>query len=203
MILLGSTRIHLEIEIDPTSNDIIFGGINWHRSQNGGTSWSQLSKWTTPWYGYGALNTSIVHADMHGLYFRPSSPNQAMVVGDGGVSYSSSLSTASNTANFIDNEGGMITTQFYSVAQSGLDFAGNDYVIGGTQDNGSYALIDSSNNKTAGTETTGGDGAESVFDQVGGHYMINNYIYNNSIQRTEFDASGNQGATTDLSDARF
>ena len=198
----GQHGYDLELEIDPTSNDIIYvGGINWHRSQNGGTSWSQISKWTTPWYGYGALNTSIVHADMHGLYFRPGSPNQAMVVGDGGVSYSSSLSTASNTANFIDNEGGMITTQFYSVAQSGLDFAGNDYVIGGTQDNGSYALINSSNNNTAGTETTGGDGAESVFDQVGGHYMINNYIYNNSIQRTEFDAGGNQGATADLSDA--
>ncbi|MFL2611196.1 MAG: Ig-like domain-containing protein [Flavobacteriaceae bacterium] len=196
----GQHGYDLELEIDPTSNDIIYvGGINWHRSQNGGTSWSQISKWTTPWYGYGALNTSIVHADMHGLYFRPGNSNQAMVVGDGGVSYSSSLSTASNTANFIDNEGGMITTQFYTVAQSGDDFAGNDYVIGGTQDNGSYALINSNNNNTAGTETTGGDGAESVFDQVGGHYMINNYIYNNSIQRTAFDASGNQGATTDLS----
>ena len=57
-------------------------------------------------------------------------------------------------------------------------FFGSDYVIGGTQDNGSYALIDSVQNLTSGTETTGGDGAESD-DQVGGHYMINNYIYNN------------------------
>ena len=197
----GQHWYDLEIEIDPTSNDRIYvGGINWHRSQNGGTSWSQLSKWTNfAGYGYPAINTSIVHADMHGLYFRPGSPNQAMVVGDGGVGYSSSLSTASNTANFIDNEGGMITTQFYSVAQSGDDFAGSDYVIGGSQDNGSYALINSNNNNTAGTETTGGDGAESVFDQVGGHYMINNYVYNDAIARTAFDASGNQGATTDLS----
>ena len=73
----GQHGYDLELEIDPTSNDIIYvGGINWHRSQNGGTSWSQISKWTTPWYGYGALNTSIVHADMHGLYFRPGSPTQ-------------------------------------------------------------------------------------------------------------------------------
>ena len=92
----------------------------------------------------------------------------------------------------------MVTTQFYSVAQSGQDFSGSDYVIGGTQDNGSYALIDSNQNLTSGTETTGGDGAESVFDQVGGHYMINNYVYNDAIARTEFDPSGNQGATTDL-----
>ncbi len=196
----GQHWYDLEIEIDPTSNDIIYvGGINWHRSQNGGTSWSQLSKWTNfAGYGYPAINTSIVHADMHGLYFRPGSPNQAMVVGDGGVGYSANLATASNTNNFIDNEAGMVTTQFYSVAQSGQDFSGSDYVIGGTQDNGSYALIDSNQNLTSGTETTGGDGAESVFDQVGGHYMINNYTYNDAIARTEFDPSGNQGATTDL-----
>ena len=52
-----------------------------------------------------------------------------MVVGDGGVGYSSNLATASNTNNFIDNEAGMVTTQFYSVAQSGQDFSGSDYVI--------------------------------------------------------------------------
>ena len=52
-----------------------------------------------------------------------------------------------DTNNFIENEAGMITTQFYTVAQSGLDFPGNDYIIGGTQDNGSYALIDSNQNQ--------------------------------------------------------
>ena len=121
----GQHWYDLEIEIDPTSNDIVYvGGINWHRSQNGGTSWSQLSKWTNfaP-YGYPAINTSVVHADMHGLYFRPGSPSQAMVVGDGGVGYCANLATASSTNNFIDNEAGMVTTQFYTVAQSGQDFA--------------------------------------------------------------------------------
>tara|TARA_B100000575_G_scaffold46385_1_gene33544 strand:+ start:3031 stop:9417 length:6387 start_codon:yes stop_codon:yes gene_type:complete len=197
----GQHWYDLEIEIDPTSNDIIYvGGINWHRSQNSGASWSQISKWTNfAGYGYPAINSSIVHADMHGLYFRPGSPNQAMVVGDGGVGYSANLATASTTNNFIDNEAGMVTTQFYSVAQSGQDFSGSDYVIGGSQDNGSYALINSNQNLTAGTETTGGDGAESAFDQFGGHYMINNYTYNDAIYRTEFDPSGNQGATTNLS----
>ena len=88
----------------------------------------------------------------------------------------------------------MITTQFYTVAQSPIDFPGNDYIIGGTQDNGSYALI---NTVIEGTYLQGGDGAESVFDQVGGDFAITNYIYNDNITRHDFDASGNQ-ENTDL-----
>ena len=40
---------------------------------------------------YAALNCSLVHADQHGLYFRPGNPNQAIVVNDGGVAYASNL----------------------------------------------------------------------------------------------------------------
>ena len=76
----------------------------------------------------------MIHADQHGLYFRPGNPNQAIVVNDGGVAYVSSLSDADTNDRFTENERGMITTQFYTVAQSGLDFPGNDYIIGGTQD---------------------------------------------------------------------
>ena len=43
-------------------------------------------------FDYKLLNCSVVHADQHGLYFRPGSPNQAIVVNDGGVGYASSLS---------------------------------------------------------------------------------------------------------------
>ena len=188
----GQSGYDLEIEIDPSSNDIVYvGGIDWFRSQNSGASWDQITKWSNN-NNLAALNCSLVHADQHGLYFRPGNNNQAIVVNDGGVAYCSNLQTASSTANFTENEGGMITTQFYRVAQSGTDFPGSDYVAGGTQDNGSYAIIASNNNQTAGTELTGGDGAETVFDQVGGDYMLTNYIYNNSITRVGFDAGGAQ-----------
>ena len=138
------------------------GGIDWFRSQNSGASWDQITKWSNN-NNLAALNCSLVHADQHGLYFRPGNNNQAIVVNDGGVAYCSNLQTASSTANFTENEGGMITTQFYRVAQSGTDFPGSDYVAGGTQDNGSYAIIASNNNQTAGTELTGGDGAVGYF----------------------------------------
>ena len=138
----GQAWYDLEIEIDPTSNDKVYvGGINWHKTSNGGDSWEQISKWHPTAFDYNTINCSVIHADQHGLYFRPGNPNQAIVVNDGGVAYVSSLSDADTNDRFTENERGMITTQFYTVAQSGLDFPGNDYIIGGTQDNGSYALI--------------------------------------------------------------
>ncbi len=188
----GQAYYDLEIEVDPTNDDILYvGGIDWFRSQNGGSSWSQITKWSNN-NNLAALNCSLVHADQHGLYFRPGAPNQAIVVNDGGVAYASSLSDAATNNRFTENEAGMITTQFYTVAQSPIGFSGNDYVAGGTQDNGSYALINSNNNKTSGSELTGGDGAETVFDQVGGDYLISNYIRNNSITRVGFSEAGVQ-----------
>ena len=103
--------------------------------------------WHPGAFDYNTINCSVIHADQHGLYFRPGNPNQAIVVNDGGVAYASSLSDADTNDRFTENERGMITTQFYTVAQSGLDFPGNDYIIGGTQDNGSYALINSVKNQ--------------------------------------------------------
>jgi len=187
----GQSFYDLEIEVDPTNDDILYvGGIDWFRSQNGGTSWSQITRWSQFNPGLFGKPYSVIHADQHGLYFKPGDPNKAIVVNDGGVAYSSSLSTASDTSTFGDREKELITLQFYTVAQSPPDFAGNDYIVGGTQDNGTWSIIASANNKTNGTEVQGGDGAATVFDQVGGDYYISNYIYNNSIQRAGFTAGG-------------
>ena len=189
----GQSFYDLEIEVDPFDDQILYvGGIDWFRSQNGGSDWSQITKWSNN-NNLLNLNCSIVHADQHGLYFKPGvgNSNKAIVVNDGGVYYSSSLSTASDTSTFTEMEKNMITTQFYAVAQSPPDFAGADWIIGGTQDNGTYSLINSNQNKTDGTSIQGGDGGDTFFDQVGGDYYISNYIKNNTILRGEFDAGGN------------
>ena len=189
----GQSSYDLEIEIDPTSNDIAYvGGINWFRTSNGGNSWDQISKWTSSFYNHNSIGAGVVHADMHGLYFRPGNPNQAIVVSDGGVAYANSLSDANTNDRFTEIEGDMITTQFYTVAQSPIGFAGSDYIVGGTQDNGSYSLKDSNNTQKAGNVISTGDGAETVFDQVGGDYMLTNYVYNDGIQRIGFSAAGVQ-----------
>jgi len=189
----GQSFYDLEIEVDPDDPNIIYvGGIDWFRSQDGGDSWSQITKWATWIPNLNDLTVSTVHADQHGLYFKPGDSNKAIVVNDGGVYYSSNLSTASNSLTFTGSEKDMITLQFYTATQSPPDFAGNDYAIGGTQDNGTWSVQNSNLNKTDGAEVQDGDGAATEFDQVGGHYFISNYTYNNTIKRTQFDASGTQ-----------
>ncbi|MDG1385866.1 MAG: Ig-like domain-containing protein, partial [Flavobacteriaceae bacterium] len=189
----GQSFYDLEIEVDPFNDQILYvGGIDWFRSQNAGSDWSQITKWSNNNL-LSTLDCSVVHADQHGLYFKPGpgNSNEAIVVNDGGVYYSSSLSTASDTSTFTEMEKNMITTQFYAVAQSPTDFAGADWIIGGTQDNGTYSVMNSNQNKTDGTEIQTGDGGDTFFDQVGGHYYISSYVRNNKILRGNFDALGN------------
>ena len=90
------------------------------------SSWSQIKVWAQQ-SGMEALGISTVHADQHGSILQTyGDPDKAIVVNDGGVYYSSSLSTASDTSTFAGMEKNMITTQFYAVAQSPVDFAGNE-----------------------------------------------------------------------------
>ena len=89
----GQSFYDLEIEVDPTDDNIVYtGGINWHRSDDGGTTWEQITKWnnSASWFP-NVTSISVSHADQHGLYFRPNAPDQAVVVNDGGVAYSTSL----------------------------------------------------------------------------------------------------------------
>ena len=197
----GQSFYDLEIEADPSNDDIVYvGGIDWHRSTDGGNNWSQITKWSTN-NNLAALNVSIIHADQHGLYFRPGSGNnQAVVVNDGGVAYVSSLSTAAtNTSAFNEIEGNFVTTQFYRVAQTPPGFAGDDMIFGGTQDNGTYRLTNPGTSGTAGVGVPpGGDGAATFFDQVGGDYAITNYTFNGDITRLNYNSMGQYTGSTSL-----
>ncbi len=186
----GQSGYDLEIEVDPTDNDIVYvGGINWFRSGDGGISWNQITKWANNSAAAVGLGVSLIHADQHGLYFRPSNTKQAVIVNDGGVAYCSDLDTANASDNFTEGENNFVTTQFYTVAQSPSGF-GIDYVIGGTQDNGNYGLSNPGLSLSNAYVIEGGDGAATFFDQVGGSYSIVNYIYNDAISRQNYNASG-------------
>ena len=195
----GQSFYDLEVEVDPTNDDIVYlGGINWHRSSDGGANWSQITKWCTSCFGMGVLPVAVVHADQHGLYFRPGNNNQAIVVSDGGVAFSSDLSGASAASTFIEGESNFITTQFYTVAQSPPSFA-KDFILGGTQDNGTYRFDTPSTSPSSAIETPpGGDGAYTFFNQVGKNYAIANYIHNDAITKLNFNASGQYTGFTDL-----
>ncbi|MGC6523711.1 MAG: WD40/YVTN/BNR-like repeat-containing protein, partial [Flavobacteriaceae bacterium] len=182
----GQAFYDLEVEVDPTNDNIVYvGGINWFKSTDGGNNWNQMSDWN----GQPSRPYSRTHADQHGLYFRPNSSfNQAVVVNDGGVAFVSNLASATTNDVFTTQEKDFITTQFYSVAQTPEGFA-SDFIIGGTQDNGTHKIDSPTNAPTNSTEISGGDGGYAYVDQVSSTYYISNYIYNNILYR--FDINTN------------
>ena len=212
----GQSSYNLEIEVDPNNEDIVYvGGIDLFRSVDGGTNWSQISKWSNN-NNLAALPVSKVHADQHGIYFKPGDSDKGMVVNDGGVYYVSSLSSAATSDVFTAQESGFVTSQFYKVAQSPHDYA-TDMILGGTQDNGTLLLQNSDfSGLTSSTEFTSGDGGFSYIDQVDTKYRISNYVYNDavylsSLNNTTFSngqtyiylSSSNDGDSSDDSEGDF
>ena len=181
----GQAFYDLEVEVDPSNDNIVYvGGIDWHVSTDGGSTWDQMTRWNSSLI----RNYSVVHADQHGLYFRPGNNNQAVVVNDGGVAFVSNLASATTQDVFTTQEKDFITTQFYSVAQTPEGYA-TDFVTGGTQDNGSHRIANPNNTPANSNEISGGDGGYTYIDQVSPTYYITNYIYNNILYK--FDITTN------------
>lgn len=179
----GQAYYNLMIEVDPTDDEIAYvGGIDLFRTTNSGTSWNQISKWTDS-NGLEALNVSYAHADQHEMVFHPSDANSAIFGNDGGVFYATSLSAASSSTTVINARNkDYNTVQFYSgaIGQT-LD---PEYIIGGSQDNGTQFFKDASQGINSTTQIYGGDGTRCFIDKDGG-YMIVSYIANRILR---FDA---------------
>lgn len=178
----GQAFYDLTIAVDPTNDAIVYiGGIDIHRSINSGSTWQTISKWSSNYL----TDVSLVHADQHAIAFRPGNSNQAIFGHDGGVSFASSLSTASSSTNAIATRvNGLNITQFYSVgvaptqAISGL---AAEYFAAGAQDNGTQYFAAPTAGVNSSTQSQGGDGAYTLFDQGNDKYYISNYVYNESI----------------------
>ena len=178
----GQAFYDLTITVDPTNDAIVYiGGIDIHRSSNSGGSWQTISKWSS---GYGT-GVSVAHADQHAMAFRPGNSNQAIFGHDGGVSYASSLSTAaSSTTAIATRVNGLNITQFYSVGVAPTQVVSGltgEYFAAGAQDNGTQYFANASAGLNSTTQSQGGDGAYTMFDQGADKYYISNYVYNESI----------------------
>ena len=67
----GQSFYDLMLAVDPTDDDIIYvGGIDMHRSTDGGNNWEQISKWSNN-PNLNTLTVPFVHADIHEMEFRP------------------------------------------------------------------------------------------------------------------------------------
>ncbi|MFK5959453.1 MAG: proprotein convertase P-domain-containing protein [Lutibacter sp.] len=173
----GQDFYDLVIEVDPTNDAIVYvGGIDLFRSQDSGSNWSQISKWSNN-NNLAALTCSIVHADQHAFTFRSGvgGNNEAVIGCDGGIYYASSLSTAETNDVFAVMNTEYNVTQFY-YGGYGPDTA-NELIIAGAQDNGSHFINGASSGTNSSVDVFGGDGAYSTIDKDG-DYMIVSYVYN-------------------------
>ena len=127
------------IAVDPTDSGTVFiGGTSVYRSTNG---------WRTPnsydWLGGFQCNSAEPsdyewpnhHNDQHWLEFANGDPDTLYSTNDGGV-YRSNDAQA-DSISWTELNDGFITSQFYTIGiEEGV--ANSPYIIGGTQDNGSY-----------------------------------------------------------------
>ncbi|MEI8134731.1 MAG: T9SS type A sorting domain-containing protein [bacterium] len=149
----------LTLGVDPRNSDVVFvGGNNLYYSDNGFTlaDYEQIGG-----YPYDMLEGSL-HPDMHCIAFSLTSNHTLFVGNDGGVASTDDYSLGKNTS-WKSYNNGLASTQVY---HSSLDHGtpGDNFVLSGLQDNSTYATFDSTI-ETPWFVVAGGDGmTTSILD---------------------------------------
>lgn len=159
----------LDVAVDPNNaNQLYVGGLDVHRSADGGNTWTKLTDWSLMYSGGGS---QYVHADQHIIVYKPGSSTELIFGCDGGVFYTSQGTAASPV--FEQHNHNYNTLQFYTCD---LNPNGGNFFIGGLQDNGSlyYQGAPLSINDMI----VGGDGAFCFWDKTQPQYFAASYYYN-------------------------
>lgn len=169
----GQGWYDLAIAVDPNdANTLIVGAVNLFRSTDGGSNWSQISKWSNN-ANMNTLACSSVHADQHAIEFIPGSSSSVLFGNDGGVFYTTNVSDAATSNVIINKNNGYNVTQFYACAAH--PSAGSNYFLAGAQDNGTQKFNSAGIAST--TQASGGDGAFCHIDQDNSTYQFTGYVY--------------------------
>jgi len=168
----------LIVKVKPDNPEVVWiGGTNLYRSTNGGQSFTRVGGYNEP-ANYALYENS--HSDMHSISFYPNNPN-AMISGhDGGLSKASDVLQQPQIWTLLNN--GYLTSQFYSVSIDPQ--VGNDnLIIGGLQDNGSWAT-ESTNFADSWINMLSGDGGFSAISPGGSNQYVS--VQNGPVIRYSF-----------------
>jgi PKD repeat protein len=181
----GQAWYNLTAAVDPNNANVFWvGGIDLFKTNNGGSSWQQVSHW------YGGFGYQNVHADQHTIVFEPGNSSVIYFGNDGGI-YRTANGTAS-IPSVASRKYGFNVTQFYACAMH--PDAGSNHFLAGAQDNGSQRFSNAGMNSTV--EVTGGDGAFCHIDQDQPQYQFTSYVYNQYRRSTN---GGSSFTTVNLS----
>lgn len=148
------------ISVSPADPNLVFvGGTNLYRSTDG-----YATSTTTTWVaGYATSNDISTyenhHPDLHANVFLPSNPKVMYSGHDGGISRTDDCTSAE--VKWTDISKGYITSQFYAIAIDKIK-SGSQVIVGGLQDNGTYAT-NSNDLNTPWTSIYSGDGGFAEF----------------------------------------
>ncbi|MDX2306035.1 MAG: T9SS type A sorting domain-containing protein [Microscillaceae bacterium] len=164
----GHAYYDLILNVHPQNPQIIFaGGIDIHKSMDGGQSWEGLSHWQ------GRFSKNYMHADQHQIIFRPDNSLDMIFANDGGVYYSTDAAVDSQPT-FQPRNQDYNVTQFYSVAIDNVQKS--EFLLGGTQDNGTQRFDSQGFESTE--EVLEGDGAFTFIDRDNPNFVIASRFYN-------------------------
>ena len=196
---------NMVVAIHPNNDNIVYiGGTNLYRSTDGFSS-----RRNTTWIGGYAPDADgdVViydnhHPDQHALIFLPSDGNKMISANDGGLFLTNDNTATSVSYTPLNN--GFITTQFYSATYS--RYAPDDFVVGGTQDNGSILTFNTADANPNGMRVIGGDGGFTASTPFGAYYYLsfqNSRIFrltlNNNARITSFARVDPEGGGSDPS----
>jgi len=161
----GQAGYDLSLGIDPNDPNVVYAGeIDVFKTSDGGSTWTQMTNSGGSTYPY-------MHVDQHNI--KSIDSNKIIFSNDGGIYYSS------NGGVQVDNRNdGYNVSQFYTVALH----PSTKYVIGGTQDNGSWTV--GGTTLSDGEYVSGGDGAYAHIDQLDPNYQFTSSQYNNVYRST-------------------
>ena len=181
-------------------NFVVLGATNLFRSTDGYATASTNQYYT--WIGGYHWNDNKFqypnqHADQHAIAFDPADPKKMWCGHDGGLSYTSDITTNSTSVSdfpWQDKNQGYNVTQFYTVSIA--DESGDERLMGGTQDNGTPYFIKTINYTSPSSDVSTGDGGYAYFGNV--------FAYTSSqlgrVLRLSYDENGNPYITADWSD---
>ncbi|MEP5614404.1 MAG: FlgD immunoglobulin-like domain containing protein [Cyclobacteriaceae bacterium] len=166
------------VKVHPEDPDLVFlGGTNLYRSTDGFSS-DENTDWVGGYDPEGSLGIyDNHHPDQHDLLFFPSDPNKMLSASDGGLIVSRDVDKDSVTWTSLNN--GYLTSQFFTIGLS--KEAGDDFMIGGMQDNGTDLTSGSQN----WSGITGGDGG--YVSTTPGKELVFSSFQRGSILRVTLD----------------
>lgn len=151
--------------IDP--NLLVAGGLDLHRSLDGGRTFSRISRWQdAPTSAHADQQVIVSHAGYDGA------TNRTVFFGnDGGIYRADDVLTVAATSGWQELNNGLGITQFYGAAGN----LATGEITGGTQDNGTL-LYRPSLGTEGHSEIFGGDGGYSAADPAE-RVFYGEYVY--------------------------